>query len=87
MVEFPPTEYRTCPAFLVQDRDTQGVYRLCDFITTQLTPPDQAHHRAGVVNSIDRLHLVIESVRPDTKDARCSNVPVPVDGAGGSGIG
>jgi hypothetical protein len=30
---------------------------------------------------------VIESVRPDTKHARRSNVPVPADGAGGSGIG
>lgn len=87
MVEFSRTEYRPCPASLVQDRDTQLVYGLCDFITTQLTPPDQAHHRAGKVNSIDRLHLVIESVRPDAGHARCSNVPVPADGAGGSGIG
>jgi hypothetical protein len=86
MVEFPPTEYRTCPAFLVQDRDTQRVYRLCDFITTQLIPPDQAHH-AGKVNSVDGLHLAIESVRPNARNARCSNVPVHADGAGGSGMG
>ena len=86
MVEFPRTEYRTCPAFLVQDRDTQRVYHLCDFITTQLIPPDQAHH-AGKVNSVDRLQLAIESVRPDARNARCSNVPVHADGAGGSGIG
>ena len=86
MVEFSRTEYRTCAAFLMQDRDTQRVYRLYDFITTQLIPPDQAHH-AGKVNSADGLHLVIESVRPDARHARCSNVPVPADGAGGSGIG
>ena len=64
MVEFPPTEYRTCPAFLVQDRDTQGVYRLCDFITTPLIPPDQAHH-AGKVNSVDRLHPATEFGPPE----------------------
>ena len=31
-------------------------------ITTQLIPPDQAHH-AGKVNSVDRLRLATESVR------------------------
>jgi hypothetical protein len=87
MVEFLRTEYRMCPAFLVQDRDTQRVYRLCDFITTQHNPPDQAHRIAGKVDSVDKLLLVIESVRPDAGHARCSNVPVPADGAGGSGIG
>ena len=76
-----------CAVSLTQDRDTQRVYRLCDFTTAQLTPPDEAHTIAGKVNSVDGLHLVIESIRPDTKHARCSNVPVPVDGAGGSGIG
>ena len=39
---------------------------------------------AGKVNSADKLYLVIESVRPDTKHARYSNAPAPVDGAGGS---
>jgi hypothetical protein len=45
---------------------------------------EQSIHIAGIRN---RLHLVIESVRPDAGHARCSNVPVPADGAGGSGIG
>ena len=35
------------------------------------------------VNSADKLYLVIESVRPDTKHPRSSNVPVPDDGAEG----
>jgi len=81
------TDYRSCAVFLMQDRDTQRVYRLYDFTTAQLIPPDQAYPIAGKVNSVDGLHLVIESVRPDTKHARCSTVPVPADGAGGSGIG
>jgi len=87
LVEFSRTECRTCAAFLMQDRDTQRVYRLYDFTKAQLIPPDQAYGIAGKVNSSDELHLVIESVLPDARQGRCSNVLVPADGAGGSGIG
>ena len=66
------------------DRDTLRVYRLYDFTKAQLIPPDQAYCIAGMVNSSDELHLVIESVRPDAKHARGSNAPAHVDGAGGS---
>ena len=78
------TEYRSCAVFLMQDRDTQRVYRLYDFTKAQLIPPDMAHCIAGKVNSAGRLYLVIESVRPDTKHPRCSNTHARVDGAGGS---
>jgi len=78
------TEYRSCAVFLMQDRDTQRVYRLYDFTKAQLIPPDVAHCIAGKVNSAGRLYLVIESVRPDTKHVRDSNAPAHVDGAGGS---
>jgi hypothetical protein len=64
MVELSRTEYRTCAAFLMQDRDTQRVYRLYDFTKAQLMPPDQVYCVAGMVNRSDELHLVIESVRP-----------------------
>jgi hypothetical protein len=87
MVEFSRTEYRTCAVFLMQDRDTQRLLSSVRLTTAQLIPPDQAYPIAGKVNSVDGLHLVIESIRPDTKHARSSNVPVPADGAGGSGIG
>jgi hypothetical protein len=87
LVEFSRTEYRMCAAFLMPDRDTQRVYRLYDFNRAQLIPPDRAYCRAGRVNSSDEFYLVIESVRPDARHARHSNVPVPADGAGGSGIG
>ena len=46
--------------------------------------PDVAYCIAGKVNSADKLYLVIESVRLDTKHARCSIAPSPADGAGGS---
>ena len=59
------TEYRSCAVFLMQDRDTQRVYRLYDFTKAQLIPPDQAYCIAGKVNSAGRLYLVIESVRQD----------------------
>jgi hypothetical protein len=42
---------------------------------------------AGKVNSADKLYLVIESVRPDTRHPRSSTVPVPADGAGGFTLG
>ena len=78
------TEYRSCAVFLMQDRDTQRVYRLYDFTKAQLIPPDQAYCIAGMVNSADKLYLVIESVRPDTKHDRCANAPAHADGAAGS---
>jgi hypothetical protein len=80
------TEYRSCAVFLLQDRDTQRVYRLYDFTKAQLIPPNMAFCIAGKVNSADKLYLVIESVRPDTKHLRDSNAPALADGAGGSPI-
>lgn len=77
------TEYRSCAVFLLQDRDTQRVYRLYDFTKAQLISPDKAYCIAGKVNSADRLYLVIESVRPDTKHDRDSKPPAHADGAGG----
>jgi hypothetical protein len=68
----------------MQDCDTQRVYRLYDFTKAQLISPNQAYCIAGKVNSADKLYLVIESVRPDTKHPWCSNAHARVDGAGGS---
>lgn len=78
------TEYPKYAVFLLQDRDTQRVYRLYDFTKAQLIQPDVAYCVAGKVNSADRLYLVIDSVRPDAKHSRRSTVPAPADGAGGS---
>jgi len=81
------TEYRKCAVFLLRDLDTQRVYRLYDFTKALLLRPGVAYSVAGKVNSADKLYLVLESVRLDTKDSRSSNVHAPADGAGGSGIG
>ena len=77
------TEHPSYAVLLMQDRDTKRIYRLYDFSKAQLIRPDVAHRVLGKVNSADRLYLVIESVRPDTKHRRASTVPVPADGAGG----
>ena len=77
------TEYPSYAVFLLRDLDTQRVYRLHDFSKAQLIQPDVAYCVAGKVNSADKLYLVIESVRPDTRHSRSSTLPVPADGAGG----
>jgi hypothetical protein len=77
------TEYRSCAVFLLEDHDTRRVYRLYDFTKSQLIQPGVAYCVAGKVSSADKLYLVIESVRPDTRHIRHSTVPVPADGAGG----
>ena len=80
------TEYPKYAVFLLQDRDTQRVYRLYDFTKAQLIQPNVAYCVAGKVNSADKLYLMIESVRLDTKRRRLSSSPVPVDGAGGPAV-
>jgi len=77
------TEYPAYAVLLIEDRDTQRVYRLYDFSQAQLIRPGVANCVAGKVNSADRLYLVIESVHPDTKHRRVSEAPVPAEGAGG----
>ena len=78
------TEYPSYAVLLMQDRDTKRVYRLYDFSKAQLIRSNVAYCIAGKVNSADKLYLVIESVRSDTKRRRVSTAPVPADGAGGS---
>jgi hypothetical protein len=78
------TEYRTCAVFLMQDDSTRRVYRLYDFTKSQQITPGQYYCVSGKVNSADKLYLVLESVKMDTKHSRCSTTPAPADGAGGS---
>ena len=87
MLTFSQTEFPMCAVILLRDRDTQRVCRLDNLTNAQLIRPDVAYLIAGKVNSADKLYLVIESVRPDTRDTRLSTVPAPADGAGGSPIG
>ncbi len=47
------TEYPSYAVLLMQDRDTQRVYRLYDFSKAQLIRPNVAYCVAGKVNSAD----------------------------------
>ena len=80
------TEHPSYAVLLMQDHDTKRVYRLYDFSKTKLIWPGVAYCVAGKVNSADKLYLVIESVRLDTKHRQVSTAPVPADGAGGSAM-
>ena len=81
------TAYPSYALFLMRDRDTQRVYRLFDFSHAQRIRPSAVYCVAGKVNSADKLYLVIESVRPDTKRRRLAHAPDPADGAGGRPVG
>ena len=60
-------EYHTCVVFLMKDDSTRRVYRLYDFTKSQIITSDHYYCVSGKVNSADKLYLVIESVRRDTK--------------------
>ena len=77
------TECRSCAVLVMRDDSTRRVYRLYDFTKSQLFTPGQYYCVSGKVNSADKLYLVIESVRLDTKRRWDSTAPAPADGAGG----
>ena len=80
------TEYRSCAVLVMRDDSTRRVYRLHDFSKSQFITPGQYYCVFGKVNSADKLYLVVESVKPDTKHMLDSNALAPVDGAGGMPI-
>ena len=79
-------ECRTCAVLLMRDDSTRRVYRLHDFTKSQTPTPGQYYCVSGKVNSADKLYLVIESIKPDTKHGRDSTVPAHADGAGGQSM-
>ena len=78
------TEYRSCVVFLMKDHHTQRLYRLYDFKKSLQITHEAFYCVSGKVNSADKLYLVMESVKLDTKHSRSSNTPPPADRAGGS---
>ena len=62
------TEWESCVVFAMQDLHTKRVYRLYDFSKAQTITPDQLWCVSGKVNSADKLYLVIETVKADTKN-------------------
>jgi hypothetical protein len=76
-------EYRTFAVLVMRDDSTKRVYRLYDFNKSHILTPGQYYCVFGKVNSADKLYLVVESLRPDTKHGADSTDRAPVDGAGG----
>ena len=76
------TECKSCAVFVVKDLHTRRVYRLYDFTKAQSITPDHLWCVSGKVNSADKLYLVIESVRVDTRNSICPNAPADPDRAG-----
>jgi hypothetical protein len=60
-------EFKSCVVFVMKDLHTQRVYRLYDFTKSLIITPDHVYCVFGKVNSADKLYLVIESVKRDTK--------------------
>jgi len=73
---------RKCVVFVMRDHSTNRAYRLYDFTKSQSITAGQYYCVSGKVNSADKLYLVIESVKPDSKHCGLSKAPSPVDGAG-----
>jgi hypothetical protein len=76
------TECAKCTVFLMKDHDTHRLYRLYDFSKSQSILPGQVYCIFGKVNSADKIYLVIESIKVDTKHSPPSTTPAPPDGAG-----
>jgi hypothetical protein len=72
--------------FLLQDRDTQPIYRLSDFTNAKLIQANAPNCKAGKISRTDRLHLVIDLVCSDTVCSACFTAHPLADGAGGSPI-
>ena len=75
-------ECRKCVVFVMRDHSTNRAYRLYDFTKSQPITAGQYYCVSGKVNSADRLYLVIESVKPDSKHSWLPKAPPPIDGAG-----
>jgi hypothetical protein len=81
------TEYRSCVVFLMRDDSTRRVYRLYDFTRAFQITSGQYYCVSGKVNSADKLYLVMEFVKSDTKHPRPPTAPTPAEGAGGRPMG
>jgi hypothetical protein len=76
------TECRSYLVFVMKDHHTKRVYRLYEFTKSQEIASDQVYCVSGKVNSADKLYLVIESVKMDTKNGKASHPQAKADGAG-----
>jgi hypothetical protein len=76
------TECRSCIVFVLKDRHTKRLYRPYDFTKSQKIESDLVYCVFGKVNSADKLYLVIESIRMDTKNGNHPWAAATTDSAG-----
>ena len=72
-----------CTVFIMRDHSTQRTYRLYDFSKSMILESHRFYAVSGKVNSADKLYLVLESVKPDSKHPWPVSSHVPSDSAGG----
>jgi hypothetical protein len=77
-------EARKCLVFIMQDHHTKRLYHLYDFKKSCRITKNNYYCISGKVNSADKLYLVIESVKIDSKHPWPSHNHSTVDGAGGN---
>lgn len=70
----------------MKDHHTQRVYRLYDFNKSLQIAYNTMYCIAGKVNSADKIYLVMETVKLDTKHTWSSKAPTPPERAGGSNM-
>ena len=61
------SDYRRCVVIHLPHPSPRRVYRLYDFTKSQIITSDHYYCVSGKVNSADKLYLVVESVKRDTK--------------------
>lgn len=77
-------EYRSCVVFMMRDHHTQRIYRLYDFNKSLRIEHRAFYCVSGKVNSADKIYLVLESVKMDTKHKWASKANLQNERAGGS---
>ena len=69
MIMVSKTTYDNCTSFILKDRDTKRCYKIYDFSKTVFFEPDKPYCISGMVNSADKLYLVLEKVKYDKRNA------------------
>jgi hypothetical protein len=75
-----------CTVFVMRDHSTQRTYRLYDFSKALTLEQHCFYAVSGKVNSADKLYLVLDSVKPDTKHSWPASSPAPRPGAEGNSV-
>jgi hypothetical protein len=62
-------QHDKCNVFILKDRTTARYYKIYDFLKTASFDSGKPYCIFGKVNSADKLYLVLDGVKEDTKNA------------------